>query len=71
MDEFGIPYGKHTLANISKNIPTNNAIDALKKNLVFRIGDEVIPYTISAKSNSQFELIVRPDKSYLADDASL
>ena len=70
-DEYGIPFGKHKLANITEDIQINNAVEALRRNLVFRIGNEVLHYTIKAKSNNKFELIVKPDKSYLAESASL
>jgi hypothetical protein len=51
--------------------PSFNAVDALKRNLVFKISDDPISFTINAKSNNQFELIARPTKSYLAQTATL
>lgn len=56
---------------MTEDVKNNNAIEALQRNLVLKIDEEVVPYTISAKSNNQFELIARPEKSYLATDATL
>lgn len=57
------------MENITYN--NQNYAEAIRRNLVFKIGDEVLPYTLNPISANEIQLIVNPEKSYLMKNATI